>query len=276
MNSNIEPIRKDEQGEWYSIKGMVAKTGYTAERIRQLGNMPNPSIIKSKDMGVILFRLAEGWEFSDLKKGLKKNLLIQMNFYKTIKEFSKSLASLIDLGLNDTKINLATEATIAVTIADSASKNGFRKGEDSLFLFNGTKYDKLSKDDVESFICGLLEELNIGAIYQTKSIETIFKRIYRSVEIESFAPSKSIISFRNCCLNIKTMQTNPHNPDMMTRTFFDFDYDPSAHCDLWEEFLVRMLRDPGSRLILQEFLGMMFIDPSEFKEAKACFLYGSI
>lgn len=72
MNINIEPIRKDEQGEWYSIKGMMANTGYTAERIRQLGNIPNPSIIKSKDRGVILFRLAEGWSFSVTKKGIER------------------------------------------------------------------------------------------------------------------------------------------------------------------------------------------------------------
>lgn len=198
-----------------------------------------------------------------------------MDFHKTIKEVSKSLSNLGGVGREDTKVVPTTEAAIGMGIAESASKNGFRKGEDALFLFNGIKYDKLSKNDIESFVYGLLKELNIGAVYINKSIECIIKHIYRSVDIETFAPSKSIISFRNCCLNIKTMQTSPHGPNIMTRTFLDFDYDPSARCDLWEDFLVRMLRDYGSRLILQEFLGMMFIDPTEFKEAKACFLFGT-
>lgn len=71
MNIETEPIRVDEQGEWYSIKGMTAKTRYTPERVRQLTKMPEPAIIKNKEMGVVLFRLADGWKFSSVK-GIKK------------------------------------------------------------------------------------------------------------------------------------------------------------------------------------------------------------
>ena len=64
---DVQPIITDEKGEWYSIIGITVKAKRTPERIRQLSVMKDPAIIKDKSRGVILFRLADGWEF--LEKG---------------------------------------------------------------------------------------------------------------------------------------------------------------------------------------------------------------
>ena len=99
-------------------------------------------------------------------------------------------------------------------------------------------------------------------VYQTKSVETIFK-IYRSVKMK-FEPSRSIISFNNQILNIKDMSVHPHSEKWMTRIHLDFDYDPKARCPRWEQFLVDVMGDDyEGRKILQEFLGLMFVNNEE-------------
>lgn len=69
----MEPILIDENGEWYSMKCISEKMHRTPERIRQLTLVMNPPIIKDKSRGIILYRLADGWEFSE-KGGIRKTL----------------------------------------------------------------------------------------------------------------------------------------------------------------------------------------------------------
>jgi len=59
----ITPIITDSDGDWYSMKDMSALMQRTPERVRQLCLVKNPSIIKDKSRGIILYRLADGWVF---------------------------------------------------------------------------------------------------------------------------------------------------------------------------------------------------------------------
>ena len=63
-SDGIEPVRVDDRGEWYSMKQMCQKMKRTPERIRQMVLSDNPVIIKDTSLGVILYRLSAGWEFS--------------------------------------------------------------------------------------------------------------------------------------------------------------------------------------------------------------------
>lgn len=69
----MDPILIDDRGEWYSMKGISEKMSRTKERVRQLAVGSNPVIIKDKSRGIILYRLADGWEFSE-KGGIRKIL----------------------------------------------------------------------------------------------------------------------------------------------------------------------------------------------------------
>ena len=199
-----------------------------------------------------------------------------MDIKQFIGGFIKALPNLGGVGQNDTKVNLVTEANIAISIAEAASQNGFRRGDGTLYVFTGTKYEKLEKEDIDRLICGILEELNIGVVYQTKSVETIFKRIYRSIKMKVFDPSRSIISFNNRVLNVSDMTVHPHSEKWMTRIHLDFDYDKNARCPRWEQFLVDVMGDDyEGRQILQEFLGLMFINNEELSIEASLFIYGT-
>ena len=199
-----------------------------------------------------------------------------MDIKQFIGGFVKVLPNLGGVGQNHTKVDVVTEAKIAIEIADVASRNGFRRGDGTLYVFTGTKYERLEREDIDRLICGILEELKIGVVYQTKSIETIFKRIYRSIKIKKFEPSRSIISFNNQILNISTMTVHPHSENWMTRIHLNFDYDMKARCPRWEQFLVDVMGDDyEGRMILQEFLGLMFVNNDELSIEASLFVYGT-
>jgi putative DNA primase/helicase len=204
-----------------------------------------------------------------------------MDVAKTIGEIANSLPNLGGLGQNDKRIDKYTEAKIAHAITDAISSLPFRRGEGSFFHYEDGRYvkvinEKLGNDEMSQIILGVMEELNIGDVYMFGSISMIKEMIANSYKIPDFRPSKSIISFQNCVLNTADMKTMPHNPECMTRIFFDFDYDPKATCHLWESFLTQVLPDDyEGRLILQEFLGFMFINKEQLSEEKSLFLYGT-
>lgn len=195
--------------------------------------------------------------------------------YKFIKKFADELQQLRGLGADDTKAHSKTEAEIGDQMAITASRNGFCRGEETLFLFNGKIYEKLKRNDVKILINGTLETLNIGKVYRAKSIDTIYNMMYLSMHMKEFKPLRTTIAFRNKVLNLKDMTTHAHSPEHMTRIYLDFDYDTKATCREWDQFLVDVIPDSPSRQILQEFLGLMFVNNDELSIEASMFVYGT-
>lgn len=198
-----------------------------------------------------------------------------MDVNKSIRGLCAELSGLGGRGVNDTKVNQVLEANIAIDVSGAMSRAGFRYGEDTLFWYDGTKYVKLQDKVIHKILVGIIEDLGIGVVYQTKSVDTIFKRILRSPRMPEFIPSRSIISFHNKVLNLDDMKVHDHGPEWMTRTYMGFDYDPAAKCPRWRTFLTEVISDPASIMVLQEFLGLIFIDKDELSIEAALFLYGT-
>lgn len=198
-----------------------------------------------------------------------------MDINKSIGEIAQSLPNLGGVGLNHTKLVKETEAEIAYAMAESFHKSRFRRDDSGFFYFNGLKYEKVADKDIKKIILGVLRELNIGKVYQFSSVSGIYSMIENDSRFETFKPSRRIISFRNRILNLTDMTIHPHSEKWMTRIHLDIDYDPKASCRNWNEFLVRVIPDYGSRQILQEFLGLMFIDNQELSIEASMFLYGT-
>lgn len=198
-----------------------------------------------------------------------------MDINKTIGEIARSLPNLGGLGAEHTKINKQTEANLAYEIADQFAKSNFRRDDSGFYYFDGNKYEKIQTSDIKKIILGVLRELNIGKVYLFGSIGGIVSMVENDSRFEKFIPSRSIISFRNKILNLSDMTIHKHGPEWMTRIYFSIDYDPKARCPSWDNFLVTVIPDWESRQILQEFLGLMFIDNNELSIEAAMFLYGT-
>ena len=197
-----------------------------------------------------------------------------MDINHVIGRLSQALQTLGGLGQNHTNVDKVLEAKIAIEISRVMGSSGFRYGEETLYCYDGSKYVKLTDKMIYRILCGILVELNIGEIYETNSLDKIFKRILRSPQLEDFCPSKSIISFNNCVLTLNDMKSHEHSPEWMTRIHLNLNYDPKAKCPEWRKFLTEVITDEDSIRVLQEFFGLMFIDRSDMKIPVA-FLYGT-
>jgi P4 family phage/plasmid primase-like protien len=198
-----------------------------------------------------------------------------MDLNKSIGEIARSLPNLGGLGATHPKIVKETEAEIAYDISEAFNKSNFRRDDSGFFYFDGKKYEKVHDKDIRKIILGVMRYLNIGKVYLFGSVPGIHSMIENDSRFERFEPSRSIISFRNKILNLSDMSVHAHDPKWMTRIYFDIDYDAKARHREWDEFLVRVIPDYGSRMILQEFLGLMFVNTAELSVEASMFLYGT-
>lgn len=179
------------------------------------------------------------------------------------------------VGSEDTKINKQTEANIAFEIATAISKLPFRRGLGCLFYFDGKRYEQVPDEEVRQIVLGVLYSMNIGKVYCFGSVSGIIKMVAADPRIKPFNPSKSVISFNNCMLRLSDMSVFPHDPEYATRIHLDYEYDPKASCPEWLKFLDYVIGDHASIAVLQEFLGLIFVDPKAIQVESVLLLYGT-
>lgn len=197
-------------------------------------------------------------------------------FYEhSIDILTERLSRLNGVGSEDIKINTRREAKISLAFAEAAAQGGFRRGEGTLFCFTSKKYIRLLPEDLTVIVGEVMKRVGIGVVYSVNSVGKAVKTMINSYNIPIFEPSKSIISFRNCVLDIDTMRSYKHDERFMTRIFFNFDYNASARCPNWRKFCGEVIQDEASIEVMQEFFGMMFIDRKKVKIAKSLYLYGT-
>ncbi|MCE5174673.1 MAG: phage/plasmid primase, P4 family [Bacteroidales bacterium] len=109
----------------------------------------------------------------------------------------------------------------------------------------------------------------------------IFKRESRLIQMtkrriqhKSLNPKRAIISFKNCALDVESGKTLKLSPDLDCTYGLPYNYDKGAECPLWMSFLNQVLPDVESRMVLQEYLGCIFINRHTTKLEKILYLYG--
>ena len=125
-----------------------------------------------------------------------------MNLEKPVQVMCERLQGLGGLASGDSRVSLVTEGKIALSVLDAMYKGHFRRGDNTLYAFTGQKYEKLEDRDIKSFICEILNKLEIGIVYQMNSVSKIFGRIMNDMNIPEFKPSRSMISMRNGVLDL--------------------------------------------------------------------------
>lgn len=96
------------------------------------------------------------------------------------------------LGTNDERVNQWNEAKIGCEISKAMSQSGFSfesgEREITMYFFDGLQHVKLTKSVLQRIICGIMVKLDIGIVYQTRSIGNILKRIYSEHSIPLHPP----------------------------------------------------------------------------------------
>ncbi|WAX17187.1 putative P4-specific DNA primase [Parabacteroides phage PF672P2] len=207
---------------------------------------------------------------------LDKDVSLDLAISFLVKKLSGTLRG---YGALDEKVRIVAETDISRDFANAYCSGFFRMGDGSVYIFNGKKYIPLtsSKDGVDNLtqiIVATLEKLEVGNIYTSSStVSKIRARMIAKV-LPLFKPSRAIISFKNGVLDLNTEIFHDHDQKFVTTTYFDFDYDRKAKCPRWNQFLIEVLDEP-QRMILQEFMGCIFIDRTQLQVSSALFLYGN-
>lgn len=154
----------------------------------------------------------------------------------------------------------------------------FRRFEDTLMIYNGQRYELMHPNMMKSVILGWMIKLGVGPAYQVDCVNAIFNLLLNYPFLEKYNPKRNIIYTRNCVVVLGDGKTESEvhdkGPEWMSNIYIDIDYFALAQCPEWEKFLSTVIDDPNAIMVLQEFLGAMFIDKSDLSVETALFLYG--
>lgn len=198
-----------------------------------------------------------------------------MDIQQAIDDICRAVPGIGGLGSEHKKIDKETEAMLAYDIATAISAAPFRRGESGLFFFAGRSYEFVPEKEIKQIVVGVLYHMEVGKVYCFGSVTGIIKLIMADPRIKPFNPTKSIISFNNCMLRTTDMKVFPHTPELQTRIRLDYDYDLNSKCPEWLKFIHNVISDADSVDILQEFLGLIFIDQSAIQIESVLLLYGT-
>lgn len=88
--------------------------------------------------------------------------------------------------------------------------------------------------------------------------------------------SPSVLCFRNGTLDLGTGSfVAGFSADRVAVERLGYDYVPGAGCPRWDAFLAEVLPDDATRLVLQEFFGMVFLDRDRLSVEKFALFIGS-
>lgn len=129
-------------------------------------------------------------------------------------------------------------------------------------------------------------EITLASQYLIRSIgmspADIFKREQRisqmmrdSIFFKQLRPKKGLITFSNATLDVDTGKAEKRSSSFHTIYGLPYAYDPTAECPKWNEFLSQVIPDSELRMLLQEYLGCVFIDRQRVKLEKMLYLLGS-
>ena len=147
----------------------------------------------------------------------------------------------------------------------------------SLYFFNGRYYELLDKYSFQYILEEFMGSIGIRAGYWEKVVRTCLSVAYRNRVVKQ--SPRNLLCFQNGVVDLSEKASHPFflrsfSPDYDVFYQLPYNYDSTAKCPLWVRFLEEVLPDKDVRAVLQEFLGLIFIDRAEAKIEKMLFLLG--
>ena len=233
----------------------------------------------------ILNKLLEQFEpldFQCLTYPIVKELRVQLQKSEIGSDQAKEIQRQID----KCKVNTKHYRILSVeNVSNIATKNrwGLCKNHDFIYLYNGTFWAEIDKDEFQKFLGEASEKMGVrwdnARDYQYR--EHVFKQFLSTQQLSSppIDQNKVLINLLNGTFEVSPQGTNlrPFDSSDFITYQLPFEYDPKATAPIFEAYLNRVLPDKESQRILAEYLGFVFIKhgSNALKEEKALILYGS-
>ena len=164
--------------------------------------------------------------------------------------------------------------TVTEILRSAAEKSSLSRWNGSLWCFTGQIYEPITWRDVKNVVYDLMKRMKCPMSDFIRK-DAIVRDVIDALEKSPMVVRNEIVVFNNCVLDTDTMQTYEHSKDFVQVTKLDYDYNPDAQVFMWYQFLNEVLPDKTKQLVLQMFLGAVFIDRSIAKIETMLILKGS-
>ena len=160
---------------------------------------------------------------------------------------------------------------------------GLCKNEDFIYLYNGTYWQQIDKEEFQKFLGEAAEKMGVAKFsarfYQFR--EQLFKQFLATAYLPTPESNKDtvLINLQNGTFEISPQGTKlrPFDRSDFITYQLPFEYNPQAKAPLFEAYLNKVLPDTERQRVLAEYLGFVFIKhgSNTLKEEKALILYGT-
>ena len=233
----------------------------------------------------ILHQLIEQFEpldFEALAFPQAKKLREQLNKAEPGSEQANDIQKQFD------KLKLNLKHYLVLSIENAllfAEKNrwGLCKNHDFIYLYNGTFWAEIDKDEFQKFLGEAAERMGVAKFsarfYQFR--EQLFKQFLSTAYLPTPESNKNavLINLQNGTFEISPQgkKLKPFNRSDFITYQLPFEFNSDAKAPIFEAYLNRVLPDKERQRVLAEYLGFVFIKhgSNTLKEEKALILYGT-
>ena len=136
--------------------------------------------------------------------------------------------------------------------------------------YNGKTYEEIKVHDVENVINNVLCDASFPATLSAR-IPNLALKIVSEKRIST---DPNLIVFENCVYDAEQDLTHRFSPKYASLYKVDYKFDRSVPLNLWQLFLDTVLPNKEKQRILQEFVGMIYIDRTKISIEKCLIMVG--
>ncbi len=140
----------------------------------------------------------------------------------------------------------------------------------TFYYFDGCSYLEIGRDELNTLLYNFMCDTGV----MPSDVVRVLPHCFFKIQDKPFRPQANLIAFENCILNVDNMRTFSFSDKLHVNYKVNYSYDPQAECPMWEKFLNRVLPDKTKQAVLQEFIGMIYLDRTRVSVEKALFLLG--
>lgn len=138
------------------------------------------------------------------------------------------------------------------------------KAYDYTYIYNGAYWKQHGKEDMRNFLTDAAVKMGMND-YDAKHYEfgdKLLKQFMSDAHLptQELGAEKVLINLHNGTFEFTndSWKQRDFNPDDFLTYQLPFGYDADAYCPLFNEYLLRVVPDESSRMVLQEFTGFIF------------------
>ena len=164
--------------------------------------------------------------------------------------------------------------SVLMIIRDAVNNSSLGIYNGCIYHFSGKIYEPVEGDDFGNMIYDVMRRIGVP-LGDFSKIESFIKVCRRRVNTNKLIINNNIVVFKNCVYDITEDKTYDFSKKYVQFSVVDYEYNSQAKGYIWRDFLNQVLPNRIYQLILQEYIGSLFIDRKTAKMETMMILKGN-